>query len=327
MKVSVVIAAYNIEKYIERCINSILNQSLNDIEIIIVNDGSTDGTLKLVKEFSKNDSRVIVIDKENSGTIEARKVGFYRAKGKYILFVDGDDWIEKGTLEKLYFKAENEECDIIMFNAFWSYDDKKEAKSMISKENKDDLLKGILLTKVVPSMWGKFIRRKFIIENNIEFPNNMTYAEDLATVSAWFMNNPKVSFLEENLYNYYQREGSITKVETDKILEVDKARQFIKEQLEKKQMYKKYKDEFNYMEYKQIYIYRFLGNNIFHLNRKEVYRDFKSKDIDIRKNRYIKDEFSNYSKSFKLRVKAYYINYYLGCLYDLFRNFAVNWIK
>lgn len=198
---------------------------------------------------------------------------------------------------------------------------------MFNLNEKNKLLSNILLSKMPPAMWGKLVKRSFIIDKKIDFPSNINYAEDLATVSTWFMNEPKVGFLKENLYNYYQREGSLTKLESDNILEVDKARAFIKKQLEKKEMFEEYKDEFNYMEYKQIYIYRFLGNNIFHLNRKKVYKDFKNKNIHIKKNKYIKSEFDNYSKSFKLRVKSYYVNYYLGYLYDLIRNFIVILMK
>lgn len=322
MKVSVIIAAYNIEKYIERCLKSILNQTLSDVQIIVVNDGSKDNTLEVIKAVINDDKRVLIIDKENSGTIEARKSGFNSAQGEYILFVDGDDWLEKDALEKLYYKAKKSEADIVLFNAFWSYDNKKEVKNMINidKEYKQDLLKGLLLSKVHPAMWAKFIRRDFIIVNDMEFPTNMSYAEDLATVSVWFMNNPKVEYLEDSLYNYYQRNGSITKIETPKILEVDKAREFIKYQLRKKGLFEKYKNEFNYLEYKQIYIYRFLGDNIFYLNRKDVYKEFKNKKIDINNNKYIRDEIRNYSISFKFRVKIYNFNYYLGELYDFCRN-------
>lgn len=329
MKVSVIVTAYNIEQYIGRCLKSILTQSFQDIEVVVVNDGSTDNTEEIINSISKGDSRVKVINKKNSGIIEARKSGFNSSNGEYILFIDGDDWIEDECLMKMYLKAKEGDYDIIISNAFWSYDNKKIPHSMFSLKDEEEnkLLTNILLSKIPPAMWGKLVKRNFIIYKKIEFPSNINYAEDLATVSTWFMNNPKIGFLKENLYNYYQREGSITKVESTNILQVDDAREFIKQQLEKNQIFEEYRDEFNYMEYKQIYIYRFLGNNIFHLNRKKVYKDFKVKNISIKKNRYIKSEFDNYSKSFKLRVKFYYINYYLGCLYDSIRNFTMTLIK
>ncbi|MDU4936124.1 MAG: glycosyltransferase family A protein, partial [Peptostreptococcaceae bacterium] len=102
MKVSIIIAAYNIEDYINRCLNSIVNQSFKDIEIIVVNDGSTDNTINIINNFAKNDVRIKVIDKKNGGLIEARKSGLARASGEYILFLDGDDWLHIEAIEKLY---------------------------------------------------------------------------------------------------------------------------------------------------------------------------------------------------------------------------------
>lgn len=322
IKVSVVISAYNVEDYIERCLKSILNQSLTNIEIIVVNDGSVDNTLKIIKSVVDRDKRVVIIDKENEGVMETRRVGFNTAQGEYVLFVDGDDWLEIKSLEKLYYTAKEHECDMVLFNAFWSYDNTREGKVMVDldKISKDDLLKGLLLTKLAPAMWNKFVRRSFIIENNIEFPKNISYAEDLATVSVWFMYNPNVVYLEEYLYNYYQRQDSITKINTSKILEVDRARDFIKEQLIKNELFEKYENEFQYLEYKQLFIYRFLGNNMFYLKAKDVYDGFKSKEIEVFKNPYIKREIQKYPIGFKIRVLVYNYNYYLGKIYDVIRS-------
>ena len=99
MKVSVIIAAYNIEEYIERCIESVINQSEIEIEIIIVNDGSTDNTLNIIKKMSDLDERIIIINQKNQGLVEARKRGLKNANGKFILFLDGDDLLENNCVE------------------------------------------------------------------------------------------------------------------------------------------------------------------------------------------------------------------------------------
>ena len=125
MKVSIIIAAYNIDQYIERCINSIINQTLKDIEIIVVNDGSKDRTLDIIKDIASKDSRIKIIDKQNQGLIEARKSGMKIANGEYLLFVDGDDWLEIDTLEKLYKNAKSNNSDIVIYNAYNSYDNSK----------------------------------------------------------------------------------------------------------------------------------------------------------------------------------------------------------
>ena len=99
-KISVIVAAYNVEEYIERCLNSLVDQTMDDIEIIVVNDGSKDATLEKIDQYT-GDRRIKVIDKENCGLIEARKSGLSVAEGEYVQFVDGDDWLKKDACEKL----------------------------------------------------------------------------------------------------------------------------------------------------------------------------------------------------------------------------------
>lgn len=126
MRVSVIVAAYNIEKYIERCIKSIVNQSLSDIEIIVVNDGSTDKTLEKINAFKICDTRIKVISQNNKGVVEARKAGFNNAVGEYILFIDGDDFLEANALKEAYDYGINNNLDIICFNSYKTFDNHKE---------------------------------------------------------------------------------------------------------------------------------------------------------------------------------------------------------
>ena len=111
-KVSLIIPVYNVEKYLSKCLDSLVNQTLRDIEIICINDGSTDNSLKILEEYSKNDSRIIVINKENSGPSVARNSGMEIATGEYIGFVDSDDWIDLDYFEKLYNSAVENSADI-----------------------------------------------------------------------------------------------------------------------------------------------------------------------------------------------------------------------
>ena len=229
MKISVIIIAYNIEEYIERCLKSVLMQSLSEIEIIIINDGSTDNTLKIINELVINDSRVKIINKKNSGIIEARKSGIEIASGEYILFVDGDDWLELNACDRLYEIATENNLDLIIYNAFWVYKDKKDSYSIIkNKESiKLDPLKNLFLGKIIPAMWGKLIKREFLNKFNIDYPNKISYGEDLATVSSLLINKPKIDILNECLYNYYQRENSITNMVSNKFLDIIEAINFI----------------------------------------------------------------------------------------------------
>ena len=253
-KVSVIIAAYNIQEYIGRCIESCINQTLEDIEIIVVNDGSTDKTLDIINKY--DDSRIKVINKKNEGLIEARKSGFNVANGEYILFVDGDDWIKLETLSILYNATKEKNYDMICYKWVWKYDDGTEEKgwdtNKIRAEN-SNLLDILFEGNINHNIWSKFIRRNFIIDNNIEFPSGFSYGEDLAFTYTLAIYKPSYKVIDEYLYYYYKRKGSLDYGISYKTSEITKALIFVKQQLEKNNLYNKYKEEFEYMCYMQNY--------------------------------------------------------------------------
>ena len=205
VSVSIIVAAYNIEDYIERCINSVINQSFSDIEIIVVNDGSTDSTLEKLNKLKNYDKRIKIINKENEGLIEARKTGFKNSVGDYLLFIDGDDFLELNAINDAYLYASRYSFDIVCFNSFKAYDEYKIQFDTFYNEEivASEPLTALLLDKILPAIWATMIKREFIIKNQIKFPSNISYGEDLATVANWFMHNPKIGLLNKNLYNYY----------------------------------------------------------------------------------------------------------------------------
>ena len=127
-KISIITPVYNAEKYIERCVNSVLNQTYENIEFIIVNDGSTDNTAKILNRLKKNDSRIMVIHKKNEGVSKARNTALKKATGKYVLFVDADDWLESTMCEDLISHAEKNNSDVVICEYYNYYEilDKKE---------------------------------------------------------------------------------------------------------------------------------------------------------------------------------------------------------
>lgn len=120
-KVSIVVAIYNVEKYVSKCIESILKQTFTDFELLLVNDGSKDGSLAILEEYAAKDSRIEIINKVNGGLSDARNVGMKKAQGKYIYFVDGDDFIEETLLEKCVNKLEQTDSDMVMFDIYQYY--------------------------------------------------------------------------------------------------------------------------------------------------------------------------------------------------------------
>lgn len=183
-KVSVIMPVYNVEKYLPQCLESILAQSLNDIEIICVNDGSTDNSLKVLQEFKTCDNRIVIIDKANEGSGVARNAALAIAKGEYVYFVDSDDWLDNsGVLEKLYAKANADVLDILIFGGLSCYEkdgkfiktkggyslkhlDKKYFNKVFSAK---DIKKDVF--KFPSTAWTKLYRREFLIDNNIKFQN------------------------------------------------------------------------------------------------------------------------------------------------------------
>ena len=320
MKVSVIIAAYNIEEYIERCIESVINQSEIEIEIIIVNDGSTDNTLNIIKKMSDLDERIIIINQKNQGLVEARKRGLKNANGKFILFLDGDDWLENNCVEELYKTAIDKNADVVLYNAYKAYEDKKETFNTFNKNLIDDIkknpIKNLLLDNISPTIWSKFIKRSFIEENNIKFPENISYAEDLATVSNIFINNPKIVFNENRLYNYYHRDNSISNKVSSKVLEVDNAIQFIEDKLVESNSYDENKEEFEFTVFRHMLISKILRINQLYLERKKVFKQYKARNIDINKNKYIDKYFSYGNRYLKLRINLYDFNYNIATICD-----------
>ena len=316
MKVSVIVAAYNIEDYIQRCLESISFQTLKDIEIIVVNDGSVDSTLEIINNIANGDKRVKIINKENKGLIEARKSGLKIASGEYILFVDGDDWIEKETLELLYENAVKNQSDIVMYNYYVSGEKSKIEESVLNEKlTNNDYLENLFLNKIKPTIWSKFIRLKFIKENNIELPSDISFAEDLATVATFFMNNPKVSILNKYLYNYCIRGTSLTNSINKNVLELNKAFNFIKEKLIEKRLYSYYKESFYYMIY--LHMFEVWFNKYCDVSdiNESLYKQYINTGIDIN-NKYIRKHINKYSFMPKLRINLYHKYYKFGRVFD-----------
>ena len=216
-KFSIIVPVYNVEKYLTKCLDSITNQNFRDIEIICVNDGSTDNSLQILKEYAQKDRRIIVIDQENQGVSAARNRGLAVATGDYILFVDSDDWIELNACEIILQNLEEKNVDILFFEY-----------RKISKNNKEYPLKKTVTgdsdvfnfnTKLdycffnldLRSVWGKVYKKSYI--NSLgKFSHNISFGEDTLFIIDKLLNNPRVKIIRDILYNYRDSEKSLTKI-------------------------------------------------------------------------------------------------------------------
>lgn len=212
--ITIIVAVYQAEKYIRRCLDSILAQFFTDYEVVLVDDGSVDGGGIICDEYSKRDCRFRVIHKKNEGVSIARQTGLNAAKGEYVIHADPDDWVEPDWLLKLYNKIEEENADMVICDFEQIYANKKVAyiQRPTSLEN-NDILCDLLNRKLMGNCWNTLIKRNCFDRYHISFPPKLSYGEDLYVTTMLVANNIKVAFLSEILYHYdsYTNENSIVR--------------------------------------------------------------------------------------------------------------------
>ncbi len=211
--ISVIVPIYNVEKYLVRCLQSIIKQTYQNLEIILVDDGSTDTSGKLCDKFAEKDSRIIVIHKKNGGLSDARNVGIDKSSGSYLVFVDSDDWIDPDMISILYNVAQKNNSDIIECSYRNIYKDHILEETNCNAEiiNGDYVtaLEGMLDWRYFkPVAWNKLYKRNVI--KDIRYPVGRLH-EDEFTTYKYFYNAKKVSYIDVSKYNYDRtREDSIT---------------------------------------------------------------------------------------------------------------------
>lgn len=245
-KVSVIVPIYNVEKYLEKCINSLLSQTLEDIQIILVNDGSKDNSGNIAKEYEKNNKdRVIYVEKENGGLSDARNYGLKYATGDFIAFLDSDDYIEKNAYEEMYNKAIEENVDYVECDFIWEFPNKIRVDKQYPYKNKKEMLSFV---RVVA--WNKLIKRQLITDNNLEFPKGLRY-EDVEFTYKLIPFVNKFAYVNKPFIHYVQREGSIANVQNERTAEIFTVLDNVIEFYKKNNIYEKYRDEleYNYARY------------------------------------------------------------------------------
>ena len=195
-KVSVIIPVYNVEQYLRECLDSVVNQTLKEIEIICVDDGSTDKSLDILLEYAKKDNRITVLKQENLHAGVARNAGLAVARGEYLSFLDSDDFFELNMHNEVYKKAVNTNAEIVMFNAYL-YDDTKKQDNEVDWTLKVQDVPEIFSYKDIPNtifklsncwVWNRLYKSAFIKENNLRFQKlgcaNDTYFSCISSIQA-----------------------------------------------------------------------------------------------------------------------------------------------
>ena len=230
-KVSIIIPVFNGEPFLDRCLSSVINQSYNNIEIIIINDGSTDNTQSICESYSKNDPRVIIINKKNEGVSTARNVGLDTAVGDYIYFVDADDYVLEDGIEKLVKKAIDNVADIIVAEYYVAYKGKKDQVTTVRAKSLNNFSCSILSGENHSALWNKLFKNK--VFEGIRFPTDISYMEDKVLISQLLMSHkPKIDFLNSPVYVYWQNEQSVTNSNDMRMLDAFVASLYIEEYID-----------------------------------------------------------------------------------------------
>ncbi len=292
-KISVIVPVYNVEKYLDKCLTSLIKQTYKNFEIIVINDGSIDNSLAICNKYANKYDNVKVYDYKNAGVAHARNVGIKKATGDYLLFVDSDDYIDEKLLENLNEFLKKNDCDIVCFDMYKVVNNVNTYYHTSNSLVKDNIKRYIIGDS---GPCNKLIKKKLF--NNLKFMEKIYY-EDLATMPILALYTNKIEFLEEPLYYYVQRDNSIMhqKKFSEKLLDIFTSLDNVYEVYDGN-----YKDEIEYLYITHLLrsaSMRFLEYDDTKEYLKEINDIIRTRFPNWKKNKYLK------LSSFKLKIICY----------------------
>lgn len=296
-KVSIIIPVYNIERYLRRCLDSVIHQTLNDIAIICVNDGSTDSSLAILKEYEKNDPRVRVVDKENEGQGIARNIGIDMAQGEYIGFVDGDDWIEADMYERMYSAAKKNDADLHLCSVKRVDSEggdlgiRCDYEQLIGKKFGEDAIftwqdAADAIFRVGRFCWNKIYKKSFLTNHGIRFSTIRCYEDNIFHFRAFF-EAKTISMSRAPLYFYMINRQGASSSKSKQISELFKANREVEKYLEENHAEKGLVQRFENYRIRRYLTYCYI---IGKADRKQFFDRVKSDfcGFDIKDNPFVK---------------------------------------
>lgn len=266
MKLSIIVPMYNVQDYIQQCLDSLVMQTLTDFEIIVVNDGSTDKGPKIVEEMIVRYPHLIKqLHKPNGGLSDARNYAIPHAQGEYIAFLDSDDYIDATLYEKMV-QLMDQGYDVVVTNIEYFYESGQPSWVMkgLSPWSCDTLSKQALLSPMFA--WNKMYQAKFFKEDGYRYPLN-TWYEDIPVTTPIFASTNKIGYLDETLIHYRQREGSIMSVtKSERLKEIFGVMQLVRDEMKAQDCYDVYYDEIEYLHIEHLRLYgmfRFIRSPLF----------------------------------------------------------------
>ena len=250
MKISVIVPVYKVEEYLRKCLDSLVNQTLKDIEIIVVNDGSPDNSNDIILEYANQYPNVKAFKKDNSGLSDTRNYGIKHAKGEYITFVDSDDWVKLDMYEKLYNKAKEKDYDIVTSDINYVYPDHNEIIYTDPKKDTNDI-RGVFIN-LYPTVCTKIFKRELFLKNKLEFKSGVWY-EDVEMMYRLLPLINSIGVVHEDFYQYLQREKSITSTISPKIYDYINNFNGLIDYYKENNYYEKYYKELEYAYVRYVY--------------------------------------------------------------------------
>lgn len=267
--VSIIVPVYNVEKYLRQCLDSLISQTLQNIEIICVNDASPDNSLAILKQYEAKDKRIIVIDlKENLCLGGARNVGIKYARGEYIAFIDSDDWVTYDMCEILYMSVLEEDADIVIcdYYEYRGVDNIKKYikyRSCIFNRPKEEANKEFILK--LSATWHNLYKKSIFINNDIWFPEH-TFYEDAAIIPTIMLLADKVVKVDKALYYYRLDNVSITRQKNNyRFFEKRNAAKYFLQNMKRFSFYEKYKNEIDF-QYNNLYYLSIIWGCLIYFN-------------------------------------------------------------
>lgn len=240
-KVSIIVPVYNVEQYIEKCIKSLVNQTLKDIEIILVNDGTKDNSEEIILNYQKQYPNIIkYLKKENGGLSSARNYGIPYATGDYIAFLDSDDYVETNMYENLYNEAVKGNFDMVECDFVWEYPNKQKKDVGQTYYTKKEALE-----KARVVAWNKLYKKGVLLKSNVRFPEGLRY-EDVEFFYKILPELNRIGFVNEPFIHYVQRDNSIINTQNERTKEIFEVLDHVLEFYKQNNLWDEYKEELEY---------------------------------------------------------------------------------
>lgn len=289
VSLSIIIPVYNAEKYLSQCLDSICRQSRLDMEILLLNDGSTDHSAEICREYNRRDDRVKYYEHGNMGQGATELKGVYLAAGRYFTFVDADDWIASEFAEEMISKIEEKNADVCEC-CWYQYNERtKEIVSVSANEKQNDIFKFRL-----SHLWGRIYRRSFFIENDIRIPS--CFHQDFATYPVIALSTDKVCYVDLPLYFYRTNTGISVTDKTKSSFDDDKVYEFLFEELDKRQLFNEHYD--GWMDL-TVYMFSVKGRKWKRIS-KEIYEENWGKSVQ-----FIERYFPNWRNSYSIQYRIW----------------------